>query len=82
MDLYPRERERGKWNGKPRLACVNVRHPPSKNPMGIAANLQSLSFLMGGGSGGCVLPEAGENGAHAQGREANCSLQRKIKKRA
>ena len=24
-----------KWNGKPRLAFVNVRHPPSKNPIGV-----------------------------------------------
>ena len=23
------------WNGKPRLTCVNVRHPPSKNSMGV-----------------------------------------------
>ena len=27
-------------------------------------------------------PEAEENGAHAQEREVNCSLQRKISKRA
>ena len=24
-----------KWNGKPRLAGVNARHPPSRNPVGI-----------------------------------------------
>ena len=24
-----------KWNGKPRLECVNGRHPPSKTPMGV-----------------------------------------------
>ena len=29
-----------------------------------------------------VPPEAEENGAHAQEREANCSLQCKIRKRA
>ena len=26
---------REKWNGKPRLACVNVRHPPPTNPIGV-----------------------------------------------
>ena len=25
-----------KWNGKPRLACVNARHPPFKNPVRVA----------------------------------------------
>ena len=24
-----------KWNGKPRMACVNVRHPSSNNPVGV-----------------------------------------------
>ena len=24
-----------KWNGKPRLECVNGRHPPSKTPVGV-----------------------------------------------
>ena len=25
----------GKWNGAPRLECVNGRHPPSKTPVGV-----------------------------------------------
>ena len=38
---------------------------------------------MGEGSGGGVPPEAEENGAHAQERKANCSLQHaKITKRS
>ena len=24
-----------KWNGKPRLKCVNGRHPPLKTPVGV-----------------------------------------------
>ena len=50
------------------------------------ASCQPAKFVIPNGRGAVrevgVLPEAEENGAQAQGREVNCSLQRKITKHA
>ena len=53
---YPFVRASKKWNGKPRLACVNIQHPASKNHLGASETYISCMSL-----GACTVLDTPES---------------------